>query len=214
MQLLPALHHTIGGWNLLQPHGAPEGGPFELVVLPSTPEADATAITKPILGAIDASKVALMVRINHLASECMLIRHDLDKMRGRMSTEKGSISDVEDPTTYHTAQLTDLQDMVRALQNRADDTEDQQRRNNVRVVGLPEGAEGAKSTVFSEQFFKQLLALKDLPPTYVVERAHRVPTGNRPPPHGAPPRPFLVYLLNYRDRDMILAEARKHPKLL
>lgn len=35
--------------------------------------------------------------------------------------------------------------------------------------------------------------------------------GNRPP--GAYPRPFLVRFLNYRDRDMILSESRKHPEL-
>lgn len=57
--------------------------------------------------------------------------------------------------------------MVRALKHKADDMEDQHRRNN--VVGLPEGAEGAKTTVFAEQFFKQLLSLEELPPTYVVE---------------------------------------------
>lgn len=39
----------------------------------------------------------------------------------------------------------------------------------------------------------------------MVERAHSVPTGSRPP--GAFPRPFLVRFLNYRD--MILTQARK-----
>lgn len=38
-----------------------------------------------------------------------------------------------------------------------------------------------------------------------------MPTGARP--EGAPPRPFLVRFLNFRDRDMILAEARKPPEL-
>lgn len=78
-----------------------------------------------------------------------------------MSTAEGRISDVDDFTTSHTTQLTDLQDMVRALQNRADDMEDRQRKNNV-LMGLPEEAEGAKSTIYAEQFFKQLLALKDI----------------------------------------------------
>lgn len=53
--------------------------------------------------------------------------------------------------------------------------------------------------------------MTDMPPTYVVERAHWVPNGAHPP--GAPPHPFLVYLLNLRDGDMILAEARKHQEL-
>lgn len=79
------------------------------------------------------------------------------------------------------------------------------------MVGLSEGAEGDTTATFAEQFFKQILQLGDLPPTYVVERAHRVPAGVRPP--GTFPRPFLVRFLNYRDRDMILRESRKHHRL-
>lgn len=63
------------------------------------------------------------------------------------------------------------------MQRRADAAEDRQRRNNIRVVGLPEGVEGKKPTQFAELLFKQLLSLQDIPPTYVVERAHRVPMG-------------------------------------
>lgn len=79
------------------------------------------------------------------------------------------------------------------------------------MVGLPEGAEGSNPIVFAETFFKQLLNLQHLSPVYVVERAHRVSSGRGPA--GAWPRAFLVCLLNFRDRDLILAEACKHPEL-
>lgn len=94
---------------------------------------------------------------------------------------------------------------------RSEDAENCLRCNNVWVVGLPECAEGQNPVVFAETFFKQLLGLQQLSPVYVVERAHRVPTGRRPA--GAWPRAFLFRLLNFRDRDLILAEARKHPEL-
>lgn len=117
---------------------------------------------------------------------------------------------MEEASHSQGTQLSELQELVSSLQHRADDAEDRQRRNNVQVVGLPEGAEGAKTIIFAEQFFKQLLS-GDLPPTYVVERVHRVATGARPP--GALLSPFLVRFLNSRDRDMILAESRKHEDL-
>lgn len=44
-----------------------------------------------------------------------------------------------------------------------------------------------------------------------MECAHRVPSGRRP--DGAWPRAFLDRLLNFRDRDLILSEARKHPEI-
>lgn len=184
----------------------------EIPAMPSQEiEVDTDAITGPILEAIAASKTELVSRIDCLASECNLIRHDLDKIRGRLTTAEDRISEVEDASHTQGSQLNELKDMVRALQRRADDAEDRQRRNNVRVVGLPEGVEGSTPSTFAEQFFKSLLSLGDLPPTYVAERAHRVPTGARP--SGAPPRPFLVRFLNYKDRDMLLAEARKHQDL-
>ncbi|XP_077340579.1 cadherin EGF LAG seven-pass G-type receptor 2 [Lithobates pipiens] len=144
-------------------------------------------------------------------TECSLIRHDLDKIRGRLTTVETRVSDVEDTSHSYGAQLAELREQVKALQHKAIDAEDRQRRNNLRVVGLPEGAEGDQPAHFAEQFFKQLLSIAEVPPTYVVERAHRVPTGHRPP--GAFPRPFLVRFLNFCDRDLILTRARKVPEL-
>lgn len=132
-------------------------------------------ITRPILEAIDASKVTVLVSIDHLTTECTLIRHELDNIRGRHTVAEDRISEGGDVSHSQDTQLSELQDMVKMLQNRADDAEDRQRRNNVRVVELPEGAKGTQPTTFAEQFFKQLLELGELPPTFVVEWAHRVP---------------------------------------
>lgn len=91
------------------------------------------------------------------------------------------------------------------------DMENRLRRNNLRVVGLPERAEGAKPAEFAEGFLALLLGLTDLPLMFVVERAHRIPTTPSIP--GAPPRPFLIKLLNYRDRDRLLAATRTAAEL-
>lgn len=131
---------------------------------------DTAPINKLILEAIAASKAELMGCIDYLASECNLIRHNLDKIRGRLTTVKDRNSEVEDVEHSQGYQLSEIWDMARSLQHRADDAEDRQRRNNMRVMGLPEGAEGAKPVLFAEQFFKALLSLGDLPPTYVGER--------------------------------------------
>lgn len=67
------------------------------------PAVDAEAITRPILEAISTSKAELMGRIDHLSSECNLIRHDLDKIRGRLTTVETRVSDVEDTSQDHGA---------------------------------------------------------------------------------------------------------------
>lgn len=181
--------------------------PLSPTLLAAAPD----TVTRPILEAIEGFKSMLMVRVEHMASECTLIRHDLDKIRGWLTEAEDWIGEVEGQQDSQVAQIADLHSVVRSLVHKVDDAENRQRRNNVRVVGLPEGAEDSLPAAFAESLFKNLLSLPDMPPTYVDERAHRVPMGHRQ--EGAPQRPFLVQFLNFRDRDMILAEAQKHSEL-
>lgn len=74
------------------------------------------------------------------------------------------------------------------------------------LVGLAEGAEGNNPTGFVEDMLRNLLPDARLSPHYTVERAHRIPP--RPGPPGAPPRTFILRLLNFQDRDEILHASR------
>lgn len=132
--------------------------------------------TATILSEIEQSRASLMVRIHYLNAECNLIRADLDKFRGRLSETGSRISTNEDITTQHADSLSSLQNTVQMLVAKSDDAENRMRRNNVRVLGLPEWAEGDHPAEFAEAF-KTLLNLTEVYQTYVVERAHRVPTG-------------------------------------
>lgn len=96
-----------------------------------------------------------------------------------------------------------LQRQVKALQERAVNTENRLHHENLRILGLPEKSKGAKPAKFDETFLANLLGLQNLPPTFVVERAHRVPPTPLTPSH-----PFLLRLLNYRGWHIILASAR------
>lgn len=78
-------------------------------------------------------------------------------------------------------------------------------RNNVRLVGVPEKIEGANPSEYFESWLRNIFKKGMLTPLFTVERAHRVPL--RPLPPGAPPRPLLIKLLHFRDRDAILRKA-------
>lgn len=73
---------------------------------------------------------------------------------GRLLAAEDRISDVEDATNFYNTQLLELQDLVRVLQDQADDVNYRQHRNNLRAVGLSEGVEGMKLTISTEQVFK------------------------------------------------------------
>lgn len=136
----------------------------------------------------------------------------MDKFRSRVS-EAEDISQLENSTRADSREMHALQIQVKALQDKAIDTANRLRRNNMRIIGLPERAESPRirPAEFAETFLAKLLDFPDMPPTYVVERAHRVPPASPKP--GAPLRPFLLRLLNYRDRDRVLAAARQKQDL-
>lgn len=82
---------------------------------PGVDEKDVGAITKPILEELAACKIELLVHLGHLTSECTLIRHDLDKIQGRLATAEDRIFEVEDDAHTHGSQLSELQYLVRSL---------------------------------------------------------------------------------------------------
>lgn len=127
----------------------------------------------------------------------------MDKFRSWMSEAESRISQVEDTVHKDSRELRILQKQVQFLHEKTVNMENGFCRRNLWVVGLPKRVEGAKPAEFAEGFLATLLGLMDLPPTFVVERAHRVPTTPSIP--GAPPRPFLIKLLTVTGIDCWLA---------
>ena len=76
---------------------------------------------------------------------------------------------------------------------------------------MPEKAEGSSPELFVEKLVREGLCPHGLSPNFIVERAHRIP-GGRPKP-GMPPRTIIARVLNYRDRDTVLQEARVAPQV-
>lgn len=62
---------------------------------------------------------------------------------------------------------------------------------NIHILGLPKRAEWTKPTEFAEQLLITILGLDSVPPTFVVEQAHRVPS--KPPKPGVPPGLYYNY---------------------
>ncbi len=70
--------------------------------------------------------------------------------------------------------VTDLRNQLERLTEKMTDMEDRSRRNNVRLVGLPEGAEGSNAAGFLRVYLsKWIPSLKG----HDIDRAHRVYDG-------------------------------------
>lgn len=83
-----------------------------------------------------------------------------------------------------------------------EEMENRLRRNNLRVIGLPERSQGSKPIVFLEELFKEIFDPTSFSPLFVIERAHRVPS--KAPQPGSYPRVLLLKLLNFNDKVTLL----------
>ncbi|KAL1270856.1 hypothetical protein QQF64_029872 [Cirrhinus molitorella] len=127
----------------------------------------------------------------------------------RLEETERRISSAEDSATATEKQVANLKMMVDQLQSKVDDLENRGRRKNLKIVGLPEKAEGSGplSSYLQDMIPKWL----DLPVNFAVldiERAHRSPNFASSNPNSAP-RSSLVRFLRFTDKEAILKAAMK-----
>lgn len=123
-----------------------------------------------------------------------------------MAEVEQRVSSAEDVQREHLADLHMLKTKVRHPEARVEDAKNRNRQKNLRVLELPEGAEGNHPNTFTESLLHTLLPRAYFSTQFVVERAHRIlPVRG---PQGAPPRTLIFKLLTFRDRDLVLWEAR------
>ena len=158
-----------------------------------------------ILQAIDHTRERLETKIDAVTVGLSLLRDDHRKLTDRVTLNERAIGELQPSLRVTHDQLAELTDRVRFLEGRAEDAEGRARRSNLRIVGLPEGAEGRDPLPYMEEWLKSFMPAGTLSPFYSIERAHRVP--GRCPVPGAPPRPMLVKMLHFKVRDAILRVA-------
>lgn len=180
----------------------------------STPEPELTLkqLSTQLLAAIQLSTTSLTGKIEEVRVDVGLLRNDMQNLRERVKETESRISQLEDAAAPIPDRVSSLEKAAGMWTQRADDLENRLRRNNIRILGLPERSEGGDACLFAESWLKSTFPNATLSTVFAVERAHRVPA--RPLPPGAPPRPFLVRLLSSRDRDAILQAARQKGDIL
>ncbi|KAJ1152767.1 hypothetical protein NDU88_005542 [Pleurodeles waltl] len=166
--------------------------------------------SEPLLGAIMAAisdfKSTLKPKLDTVTADISLLCADLQKMVDKMSTMESDIQTLR--STSKSLEVRTLTAQHETMAARPEDQEGRSRRNCSRVVGVPEGAEGASVDLFLEDIILKTLCPKRLSNFFMVERAHRT-LGLSPRP-GAPPRTIIARTFNHRDREAILQAAHTH----
>ncbi|KAJ1150329.1 hypothetical protein NDU88_003123 [Pleurodeles waltl] len=154
-----------------------------------------TAVSRRIEG-MDASISSLML-------ETKSIRADIAGFHSRVMGLEHRVGTLE--THMSTAQDRD-QDLS-YLQSKVTDLEDRSRRDNIRLLGIPENEEGTGVQAFLHSAIPKLTSLAFEPPLD-FQRAHRV--GPKCQDGALRPRPIIACLLHHSQTRQILQVAQTH----
>ncbi|CAJ0966565.1 unnamed protein product [Ranitomeya imitator] len=113
--------------------------------------------SEQLMQAISLTRSSLTEKIEDVHTEVGRLRHDMQAMRGRISEVETRVSHIEDTITPMEAKLNKAAGSANAWKQKADDLENRLRRNNIRIIGLPERSEGQQPEQFLEEWLKSTL---------------------------------------------------------
>lgn len=148
---------------------------------------------------IEAQFKTLQDRLDNIQSELSSCSNGVRELRDRYSSLNSRVGKLEKNHDKSAARLTTLEEKMA-------DLEDRSRRDNVRIMNLPEGVESSNITAYiSGSLPVWFPSLSDAKPE--IMRVHRI----GPPNNSGRPRTVIMKMLRYTDRDSILRASRKSP---
>ncbi|KAK1903404.1 LINE-1 retrotransposable element ORF1 protein [Dissostichus eleginoides] len=125
----------------------------------------------------------------------------------RITEAEERIGKTEDDLNSMHSAIKKLQDKCATLEMKVEDQENRGRRNNLRLIGLPEKAEGQDVCAFLEQWLPRALGTDTFSTLPVIERADRI--GRLIAGQDPKPRAVIMRFLNYRAKENAMRAARR-----
>ncbi|XP_032408025.1 uncharacterized protein LOC116712251 [Xiphophorus hellerii] len=184
---------------------------------PAEPDANSILLTK-MQEMLNDSRTDLINRFENIVSNVVKreISTALAPLEAKIASFGTAIHDLERAANDQDGRLATMEASVKSLNvlvdtlsKKCEDLEGRSRLNNIRLVGVPEGSEGQQPTKFVSKLLQDLLGLDSKP---ALDRAHR--TSWAKPAEGDPPRPVVVRVNLFQERNEILRRARESSPLL
>ncbi len=172
----------------------------------------AEAGSDAILAAIANLKSDFSSKLDGILSAIENVKKDVSECAERVSEAEVRISATEDNITSLQASIQALENRNKDLEEKVLDLEARSRRSNLRLVNLPEGAEGEDAYASLESWLPEALNLALLRTALILERAHRV--GQKSQSNTATPRTLIMKFLNYKDKTTVIRAARAKRQIL
>lgn len=136
------------------------------------------------------------------------LRRDLAAQTQSLKEMEERISGLEDDTSQSQGKVQMLENKLQNVLDKMDDLENRARRNNLRIIGLPETYKPSALTAICSELIPKALGINR---SCIVERAHRL---GAPYKEGSRARPIIVKFLNYSDKAHILQQFRESRALV
>lgn len=171
--------------------------------------------------------------VSHLSAKIDPIQESLQSIKTSLSTLGDHVSTLEQRVSTNEDDLDDLKRRMEALEkdntylrDKIEDAENRSRAHNLRLLHVPEKAEGSDIHGFVIKLITQLLGAENFATPPAIENAHRTPvrltnrtttnkTGQRAPSDNKKPapRPIYVKFLSLRERKHILNLSKEKQEL-
>ncbi|KAI4881460.1 hypothetical protein NFI96_000609 [Prochilodus magdalenae] len=176
-----------------------------------------TICEQPNLAQDISNIYAALQQISGDMSSLAEVKRSTASIEGKLSSLITRISEVEKRVEFLEGTERELRENAIAnppatkseldtLREKIEDMENRSRRNNVRIVGIPEGHEAGNMIQFLDEVIPKVLNIESAGTRPEIERAHRALAPRLAP--GGRPRAILVRFLRSGDRDYILRTAR------
>lgn len=175
-----------------------------------TAEAKAASDSE-VMRAITEMQSVFSTKIDGVLSAIQDMKTEVRDFAGRLTEAEQRISNTEDDVGGVQTTVRALESQVKTLSARLDDLENRHRRNNLRLVNLPERAEGADAVKFLEKWFHEVFG-DSLPGPVIIEQAHRI--GRLPTSDQRFPRVLIMKFMNLRDRQRVMDAARERKTVM
>lgn len=147
-----------------------------------------------------------------ILSELKTLKSTLQAHEVKLQEVGDSLTDVDARVATLEKLCSDLVQDNAKIKLKLEDLENRSRRNNIRVIGIPEREEGPRPAAFMEAFLLEVFGEDSFAKPPVVDRAHRSPAPT--PKQNQPPRPMIVRLHHFQTKERILRLSREKGQLL
>ncbi|KAI4876849.1 hypothetical protein NFI96_011082, partial [Prochilodus magdalenae] len=156
----------------------------------------------------------IQVELQEMRSELLQdnasLKTEIGSIKGTVSEVETSLSGLSDEVVDLRAKVVSLTRDLAKIDARCEDLEARSRRQNIRLIGIPENdSRFILSNSSVSELLKEAFSLEKSP---LVDRAHRS-LAPRPGP-SEPPRPIIVKLHYFEDCARILKEARSRQRTI